>query len=340
MAFEATSQIFRRRGSANLGGDRLRSTRRRDILRELLPLLLLLLLLVCASASTGVCTLRRYHGSRNVPPRHLFDSRFVNVEGNVKIGTCRFEKVVSTERKNLRVTQFKRTDRLLFIIINQWRSKESASQRSTKRVLFRDQDGTIFESDFANPTTSGTEQAKFHCQSMPTGSAFDEAVAASGLFPSRLLHLPPKNPRIQRPRDKSFDSFKTCSGKLEGQLSNLRGKSREIGQEANTVQNVEVETLPAHRYFDALEGPELDTLRAVRVNFFRGFRHGYFFPTLFSLAWWAYTFPMTGAAIATINYSAEVPNVATKTLSVLLCHFHSRRHVAACNDYPPRLCAT
>ncbi|KAG5558713.1 hypothetical protein RHGRI_008617 [Rhododendron griersonianum] len=134
--------------------------------------------------------------------------------------------------------------------------------QSTKRVLFRDQDGKIFDSDIANPTTSGTEQAKFHCQSMPTGSAFDEAVAASGLFPSRLLHLPPKNPRIQRPRDKSFDSFKTCSGKLEGQLSNLRGKSREIGQEANTVQNVEVETLPAHRYFDALEGPELDTLRA------------------------------------------------------------------------------
>ncbi|KAM0068511.1 putative S-type anion channel, voltage-dependent anion channel superfamily [Helianthus debilis subsp. tardiflorus] len=31
---------------------------------------------------------------------------------------------------------------------------------------------------------------------------------------------------------------------------------------------------------------------AVRVNLFRGFK--------FSLAWWAYTFPMTGAAIATI----------------------------------------
>ncbi|KAI8564933.1 hypothetical protein RHMOL_Rhmol03G0221800 [Rhododendron molle] len=438
------------------------------------------------------------------------------------------------------------------------------------KEFFRDQDGTIFDSDIANSTTSGTKQEKFHCQSMPTGSAFAEAVAASGLFPSRLLHLPPKNPRIERPRDKSFDSFKTCSGKLEGQLSNLRRKSREIGQEANTVQNVEVETLPAHRYFDALEGPELDTLRAseeillpedqrwpfllrfpvssfsiclgvgsqailwktlatspstkflhvsldvnlllrciavalvaavyftymlkvifyfeavrhgyyhpvrinyffapwiallflvlgvppsiaqnihsalwyilmtpifclelkiygqwmsggqrrlskvanpsnhlsvvgnfvgallaasrlptnetlpkelhpvsflfvaapsaasiawariqgsfdygswiayfialflylslaVRVNFFRGFRHGYFFPALcisvvpsslclsfessfiglyrFSLAWWAYTFPMTGAAIATINYSAEVPNVATKSLSVLL----------------------
>ncbi|KAL8210885.1 hypothetical protein R6Q57_005322 [Mikania cordata] len=49
---------------------------------------------------------------------------------------------------------------------------------------------------------------------------------------------------------------------------------------------------------------------AVRVNFFRGFK--------FSLAWWAYTFPMTGAAIATIRYSNEVPNIVTKVLSVAL----------------------
>ncbi|KAK4403635.1 S-type anion channel SLAH3 [Sesamum angolense] len=50
---------------------------------------------------------------------------------------------------------------------------------------------------------------------------------------------------------------------------------------------------------------------AVRVNFFRGFR--------FSLAWWAYTFPMTGAAIATIRYSSVVTNIVTKTLTVILC---------------------
>lgn len=49
---------------------------------------------------------------------------------------------------------------------------------------------------------------------------------------------------------------------------------------------------------------------AVRINFFRGFR--------FSLAWWAYTFPMTGAAIATIRYSAEVNNWLTEALSVAL----------------------
>ncbi|XP_006644384.1 S-type anion channel SLAH2-like [Oryza brachyantha] len=47
---------------------------------------------------------------------------------------------------------------------------------------------------------------------------------------------------------------------------------------------------------------------AVRINFFRGFK--------FSLAWWAYTFPMTGASIATITYATEVTNVLTRALSI------------------------
>lgn len=38
----------------------------------------------------------------------------------------------------------------------------------------------------------------------------------------------------------------------------------------------------------------------------------------FSLAWWAYTFPMTGAAIATVRYSNQVTNPVTKTLCVIL----------------------
>lgn len=46
------------------------------------------------------------------------------------------------------------------------------------------------------------------------------------------------------------------------------------------------------------------------MNFFRGFK--------FSLAWWAYTFPMTGAAIATITYTNEVSNIVTKSLSTTL----------------------
>lgn len=46
--------------------------------------------------------------------------------------------------------------------------------------------------------------------------------------------------------DKRFDSFKTWSG----QLPNL-----------SESEQIELEILPVHRYLDALEGPELDTLR-------------------------------------------------------------------------------
>lgn len=49
---------------------------------------------------------------------------------------------------------------------------------------------------------------------------------------------------------------------------------------------------------------------AVRINFFRGFR--------FSLSGWAYTFPMTGAAIPNISYFTEVHNTFTKALCVAL----------------------
>ncbi|KAI8032333.1 S-type anion channel SLAH3 [Camellia lanceoleosa] len=137
--------------------------------------------------------------------------------------------------------------------------------QSTKQVLFRDDDGPIFNnnniSNLSATSTAGSKQANFYSQPMPAGFAFDEAVA-TGKFPNCPELLPPKNPRIDRLNDKRFDSFKTWSGKLEKQFSHLRGKPHETGTEENTVQNVEMETLPVDRYFDALEGPELDTLRA------------------------------------------------------------------------------
>ncbi|XP_037428156.1 S-type anion channel SLAH2-like [Triticum dicoccoides] len=46
----------------------------------------------------------------------------------------------------------------------------------------------------------------------------------------------------------------------------------------------------------------------VRINLFRGFK--------FSLAWWAYTFPMTSVALATVLYASEVDNVLTRALAV------------------------
>ncbi|KAK1286856.1 S-type anion channel SLAH3 [Acorus calamus] len=100
---------------------------------------------------------------------------------------------------------------------------------------------------------------KFHSQTMQTGTAH-EKVACEVRFQDHLEQQP-RNPRLDRLKDKRFDSFKTWSGKLERQLSNLRGKPLEEEPEENEIQNTEIEALPVHRFFDALEGPELDTLK-------------------------------------------------------------------------------
>lgn len=76
------------------------------------------------------------------------------------------------------------------------------------------------------------------------------------------LTLPVKNPRIDVMKDNRYNSFKTWSGRLERQLSVLRGKSFSRNDpEINPPQNIQGESLSADRYFDALEGPELETLR-------------------------------------------------------------------------------
>ncbi|KAH0449656.1 hypothetical protein IEQ34_020348 [Dendrobium chrysotoxum] len=63
-------------------------------------------------------------------------------------------------------------------------------------------------------------------------------------------------------KDEQYNSFKTWSGKLENQLSNLRRKPQDQIK-INDSQDIEAEALPAvDRYFDALEGPELETLKA------------------------------------------------------------------------------
>ena len=74
----------------------------------------------------------------------------------------------------------------------------------------------------------------------------------------------PQNPNMRKPVDRRFDSFKTWSGKLERQISHIRGKQpREAGPEDLVLHNSDVETLTVDRYYDALEGPELDTLRVI-----------------------------------------------------------------------------
>lgn len=77
-------------------------------------------------------------------------------------------------------------------------------------------------------------------------------------------------------------------------------------------------------------------MQAVRINFFRGFRYILILMSLhscsfingisymmlvyfrFSLAWWAYTFPMTSASISTIRYATKVKNPFTQSMSIAL----------------------
>ncbi|GLT35856.1 hypothetical protein SLA2020_102720 [Shorea laevis] len=87
------------------------------------------------------------------------------------------------------------------------------------------------------------KQVQFYSQPlMIEGAIINEPIKVGNLN----HHLSTK-----RLNDMRFDSFKTWSRKLEKQISNLRDKP----------QNVENEALPVDRYFDALEGPELETLR-------------------------------------------------------------------------------
>lgn len=60
----------------------------------------------------------------------------------------------------------------------------------------------------------------------------------------------------------------------------------------------------------------------VQVNFFRGFR--------FSVAWWAYTFPMTASAIATIHYSLKVKHPFTQGLAMVLSLISSVTVLSLC----------
>ncbi|KAI4340903.1 hypothetical protein MLD38_025697 [Melastoma candidum] len=108
-------------------------------------------------------------------------------------------------------------------------------------------DGNDAAIDADNPRAS--KQIMFHSQPMP------------GM--SQKNNILPKDPKARTMKDKRFDSFKTWSGKLEKQLPNIRGSSQgaDARTEDHSPRNAEIETLPVDRYFAALEGPELDTLR-------------------------------------------------------------------------------
>ncbi|XP_026661154.1 S-type anion channel SLAH2-like isoform X2 [Phoenix dactylifera] len=140
------------------------------------------------------------------------------------------------------------------------------------KLLFGDNAGSAAIDEQPNQpsdsTTSNSGPAKlgmFHSKSIPAGSSYGKT-AAVGKF-NGPFEDQQRLPRSYSSRDKRFDSFKTWSGRLERQLSNLRGKPQEPDVEANESDIMEIEAVPAvERYFDALEGPELDTLRASEVS--------------------------------------------------------------------------
>ncbi|XP_042506388.1 S-type anion channel SLAH3-like [Macadamia integrifolia] len=138
---------------------------------------------------------------------------------------------------------------------------------SSKRVFSSDQEGINVKNGIPNPpatsiaaSTEYPKHEKFYSQPIPASTPYSEA-AIKGESPNPVENQQ-RNPRIDRPKDRRFDCFKTWSGKLKMQLSHLRGKQCELEPAVNVSQNVENEALPVARYFDALEGPELDTLRA------------------------------------------------------------------------------
>ncbi|KAI3859779.1 hypothetical protein MKW92_047296 [Papaver armeniacum] len=135
-----------------------------------------------------------------------------------------------------------------------------SSPLGVKSAVANDNDGPKLGNRGLSPlglsTTPYSElprQTKFRSQPMPLGNAYAEAIL-KGNYPE-VINNPYINPRTNRLKDKRFDSFKTWSGKLERQISHLRGKP----------EGPEPETLPVDRYFDALEGPELETLRVCAI---------------------------------------------------------------------------
>ncbi|XP_076927638.1 S-type anion channel SLAH2-like [Bidens hawaiensis] len=117
-----------------------------------------------------------------------------------------------------------------------------------KRALFKDNNEVVGNDSPARTVKLGVSG----CEINETGPEKS---------PEHLV-LPVKNPRMDGMKDNRFNSFKTWSGRLERQLSVLRGKSFSRNDpEINPPQNIQGESLPADRYFDALEGPELETLR-------------------------------------------------------------------------------
>ncbi|KAL8095814.1 hypothetical protein AgCh_036979 [Apium graveolens] len=167
-------------------------------------------------------------------------------------------KIDAVELQNSGVESHQRTHS---ISISMPLSPTAVHLEGKKRVFFKDDCETISSSGVSHSPLSTSDHhpkhPKFHSQPLPKGTAINDAVA-SGKLPARPVHSL-KYPVGRNLTDDRYNSFKTWSGKLERQLSQLRGRVDET--ETDLPQTTRKENVPVHRYFDALEGPELDTLK-------------------------------------------------------------------------------
>ncbi|KAL5718745.1 hypothetical protein ACHQM5_011615 [Ranunculus cassubicifolius] len=127
-----------------------------------------------------------------------------------------------------------------------------SSPLGRKRVLVRGDTVRDVNGDFCAISIEKPKQSMFYSQPM-SGINTD----VDGEAPVRKQ----MTSRFDRMKDKRFNSFKTWSGQLEKQLSNLRGKPQDTAPEEDSSQHIAAVPISVDRYFDALEGPELETLR-------------------------------------------------------------------------------
>ncbi|XP_050223621.1 S-type anion channel SLAH3-like isoform X2 [Mercurialis annua] len=128
------------------------------------------------------------------------------------------------------------------------------NSNNNEKLPFEANGETVFSNGKqVSSASSKTNSVKFLSQPMPKGYAV-EGVANMANFPY------PQN--MKKLKDKRYDSFKTWSGRFERQFSHLRGKPREETPRNSVEPKIERDALPVDRYFDALEGPELENLKA------------------------------------------------------------------------------
>ncbi|KAF9602537.1 hypothetical protein IFM89_029836 [Coptis chinensis] len=126
-----------------------------------------------------------------------------------------------------------------------------SSPSQVERVQFRDEPGPDGNNGFPGPCAT----SKVCKQGTPSiVKSYSQPISYVDAVRKRELLEPslrqPNNAKIDKPKDTQFESFRTLSGKQETE------------PEMSASQSARLEYLPVHRYYDALEGPELDTLRA------------------------------------------------------------------------------